>query len=178
MNNSSLQLVPVKQPVFQARLGQYFGRNLLFSQFTSHQLLRLLPTNQWIRPLLRQLPPTPHLEQQLAATYGTDFVRIYVEAIRQQAQLQAIWNSKGTRKLLFRVPFFVKICIVALIGLDNSCRFRFLLITCGQGTGPSQKRLGPRPEPLQKSQLSRTVRGVTLAKFMPAQRHHHVRCYQ
>jgi len=30
------------------------------------------------------------LEQQLAATYGTAFVRIYVEAIRQQAQLQAI----------------------------------------------------------------------------------------
>ncbi|BDZ29763.1 hypothetical protein RA086_01120 [Lactiplantibacillus sp. WILCCON 0030] len=90
MNNSSLQLVPVKQPAFQARLGQYFGRNLLFSQFTSHQLLRLLPTNQWIRPLLRQLPPTPSLEQQLAAAYGTDFVRIYVEAIRQQAQLQAI----------------------------------------------------------------------------------------
>ncbi|WP_137626250.1 hypothetical protein [Lactiplantibacillus pingfangensis] len=90
MNNSSLQLVPVKQPAFQARLSQYFGRNLLFSQFTSHQLLRLLPTNQWIRPLLRQLPPTPHLEQQLAATYGTAFVRIYVEAIRQQAQLQAI----------------------------------------------------------------------------------------
>lgn len=90
MNNSSLQLVPVEQPAFQARLGQYFGRNLLFSQFTSHQLLRLLPTNQWIRPLLAVLPPTPQLEQQLASTYGTDFVRIYVEAIRQQARLQAI----------------------------------------------------------------------------------------
>ncbi|WP_338209680.1 hypothetical protein [Lactiplantibacillus paraxiangfangensis] len=90
MNNSSLQLVPVKQPVFQARVGKYFGRNLLFSQFTSHQLLRLLPTNQWIRPLLKELPPTPSLEQQLAATYGTDFVRIYVEAIRQQAHLAAI----------------------------------------------------------------------------------------
>ncbi|ETY75548.1 hypothetical protein LFAB_01300 [Lactiplantibacillus fabifermentans T30PCM01] len=90
MNNSSLQLVPVKQPVFQQRLGQFFGRNLLFSQFTSHQLLRLLPTNQWIRPLLQELPPTPNLEKQLAATYGTQFVRIYVEAIRQQAQLQAV----------------------------------------------------------------------------------------
>ncbi|QBX95801.1 hypothetical protein [Lactiplantibacillus plantarum] len=90
MNNSSLQLVPVKQPAFQNHLGQYFGRNLLFSQFTSHHLLRLLPTNQWIRPLLKVLPPTPNLEQQLAVLYGTDFVRIYVEAIRQQARLQAI----------------------------------------------------------------------------------------
>lgn len=90
MNNSSLQLVPVTQPAFQARLGQFFGRNLLFSQFTSHQLLRLLPTNQWIRPLLKVLPPTPSLEQHLAHDYGTDFVRIYVEAIRQQAQLQAL----------------------------------------------------------------------------------------
>jgi hypothetical protein len=90
MNNSSLQLVPVKQPAFQNRLSQYFGRNLLFSQFTSHHLLRLLPTNQWIRPLLKVLPPTPNLEQQLSTLYGTDFVRIYVEAIRQQARLQAI----------------------------------------------------------------------------------------
>jgi len=90
MNNSSLQLVPVHQAQFQARLSQYFGRNLLFSQFTSHQLLRLLPTNQWIRPLLQVLPPTPHLEAQLAAMYGTSFVRVYVEAIRQQARLQAV----------------------------------------------------------------------------------------
>ncbi|MFB9769664.1 hypothetical protein [Lactiplantibacillus modestisalitolerans] len=90
MNNSSLQLVPVTQSAFQTRIGQYFGRNLLFSQFTSHQLLRLLPTNQWIRPLLRVCPPTPNMEQQLAANYGTDFVRIYVEAIRQQAQLQSM----------------------------------------------------------------------------------------
>jgi len=90
MNNSSLQLVPVKQPAFQSRLGQCFGRNLLFSQFTSHHLLRLLPTNQWIRPLLATLPPTPNLEQQLSQAYGTDFVRIYVEAIQQQAHLQAL----------------------------------------------------------------------------------------
>lgn len=90
MNNSSLQLVPVTQPAFQERLGKYFGRNLLFSQFTSHKLLRLLPTNQWIRPLLRELPPTPNLEQQLAVAYGTDFVRIYVEAIRQQARLATV----------------------------------------------------------------------------------------
>jgi len=90
MNNSSLQLVPVKQPVFQSRLGQCFGRNLLFSQFTSHRLLRLLPTNQWIRPLLAELPSTPNLEQQLSGAYGTDFVRIYVEAIRQQSRLQAL----------------------------------------------------------------------------------------
>lgn len=87
MNNSSLQLVPVNQPLFQQRLGQYFGRNLLFSQFTSHRLLRLLPTNQWIRPLLQVLPPTPQLTTQLAAAYGTDFVRVSVEAIRQQAQV-------------------------------------------------------------------------------------------
>ncbi|WP_370447971.1 hypothetical protein [Lactobacillus sp. CBA3606] len=90
MNNSRLQLIPVNQPGFQARLGQLFGRNLLFSQFTSHRLLRLLPTNQWIRPLLQVLPPTPNLEQHLATTYGTDFVRIYVEAMHQQAHVSQL----------------------------------------------------------------------------------------
>jgi len=48
--------------------------------------------------------------------------------------------------------------------VHNSSYFRLGLITCGRGTGPSQGRLGPRPEPLQKSQVSRTVRGVTSAK--------------
>ena len=35
--------------------------------------------------------------------------------------------------------------------LINSDYFRLGLITCGRGTGPSQARLGPRPESLQKS---------------------------
>ena len=42
--------------------------------------------------------------------------------------------------------------------------FRLGLITCGRGTGSSQGRLEPRPEPLLKAQVSRTVRGVTSAK--------------
>ena len=41
-----------------------------------------------------------------------------------------------------------------------------------------EKRLGPRPEPLHNSQVSRTVRGVTPARNMPTQRHHHDRCYR
>ena len=38
-----------------------------------------------------------------------------------------------------------------------------------------EERLGPRPEPLHKSQVSRTVRGVTSARNMPTQRHGHDR---
>ena len=56
------------------------------------------------------------------------------------------------------------VLLTSLYRLVSSCHFRLELITCGRGTGPSQKRLGPRPEPLQKSQVSRTVRGVTSAK--------------
>ena len=41
-----------------------------------------------------------------------------------------------------------------------------------------QKRLEPRPEALQKPQISRTVRGVRPAKETPVKRHLHVRCYQ
>jgi len=48
--------------------------------------------------------------------------------------------------------------------VHNSCYFRLGLITCGRGTGPSQERLGPRPEPFQKAKVSRTVRGVTSAR--------------
>ena len=51
--------------------------------------------------------------------------------------------------------------------INNSSYFRLGLITCGRGTGPSQERLGPRPEPFQKAKVSRTVRGVTSAKNQP-----------
>ena len=44
-------------------------------------------------------------------------------------------------------------------------RFRLGLITCGRGTGPSQARLGSRPELLQSAQVSRTVRAVKSAKI-------------
>ena len=56
------------------------------------------------------------------------------------------------------------VLLTSLYRLVSSCHFRLELITCGRGTGPSQKRLGPRPELLQNSQVSRTVRGVTSAK--------------
>ena len=38
-----------------------------------------------------------------------------------------------------------------------------------------EERLGPRPEPLHESQVSRTVRGVMPARNMPTQRHGHDR---
>jgi len=56
------------------------------------------------------------------------------------------------------------VSISRLYRFVSSCHFRLELLTCGRGTGPSQGRLGPRPERLQKAQVSRTVRGVTSAK--------------
>ena len=41
-----------------------------------------------------------------------------------------------------------------------------------------EERLGPRLEPLHKSQVSQTDRGVMPASNMPTQRHGHDRCYQ
>lgn len=54
-NNLNHLLLPIKDEEFQKIVARLYGRNFLFSQFSGHSLLKLLPTNQWILPVLSDL---------------------------------------------------------------------------------------------------------------------------
>ncbi|GBG94169.1 hypothetical protein LFYK43_06280 [Ligilactobacillus salitolerans] len=71
-NNLNQLLLPVNDPEFQKALAILYGRNFFFSQFNGHHLLKLLPTVQWILPILTQklsetLDWQSYLSQKLAA---------------------------------------------------------------------------------------------------------------
>ncbi|MCD2257138.1 hypothetical protein ACNAN0_08180 [Agrilactobacillus fermenti] len=69
-NNPNKGLKCLDSPDFQSRLGQLYGQNLLFSQFSSHQLLALLPTNQWVQKILQQMPFVNSWRQILRKNFG------------------------------------------------------------------------------------------------------------
>lgn len=73
-NNANHLLEKVIVPKFQSRLAIYFGENLLFSQFTKHHLLKLLPTNQWIEPMLAKESALNNWQNEVAKAYGNQFV--------------------------------------------------------------------------------------------------------
>lgn len=54
-NNLNHLLLPIKDKKFRQIIARLYGRNFLFSQFAGHNLLKLLPTNQWITPVLSDL---------------------------------------------------------------------------------------------------------------------------
>lgn len=83
-NNASHLLVKVISPDFHQKLAQYFGRNLLFSQFTRHQLLKLLPTNQWIQSIMAASTIPTDWRQTLELAYGSGFTRFCLNQIKNQ----------------------------------------------------------------------------------------------
>ncbi len=81
-NNANHQLRPIRNSVFQKILARDFGRNFCFSQFTKHNLLKLLPTNQWLRPI-QQVQPAPNDWQDLLINrFGSKFVEICLAEIK------------------------------------------------------------------------------------------------
>ena len=77
-NNLNALLLPVEAKDFQAELARLFGRNLLFSQFARGRLLRLLPTNQWIQPIIKSgATQGCSFKKQLANKYGQELLDIY-----------------------------------------------------------------------------------------------------
>ncbi|MDN6639575.1 MAG: hypothetical protein L0L10_02215 [Tetragenococcus sp.] len=72
-NNVNSFLLPIHLSCFQAQLAQLYGRNLLFSQFARHHLLKLLPTNQWVQPVLQKEQTNFDWQQLIIHNYGTDF---------------------------------------------------------------------------------------------------------
>ncbi len=78
VNNSGTLLLPVEAKKYQAKLGLLFGRNLLFSQFARGDLLRLLPTNQWIQPLIEYgKDQAQDWQEQIASEYGKQLLEVY-----------------------------------------------------------------------------------------------------
>lgn len=77
-NNLNAMLLPVEAKDYQAELATLFGRNLLFSQFARGRLLRLLPTNQWIQPIIEYGETKgSDWKKQLANDYGQQLLDVY-----------------------------------------------------------------------------------------------------
>lgn len=81
-NNVNALLLPFTNPCFQAQLAKLYGRNLLFSQFSRHYLLKLLPTNQWIQPMLEKEQKLLDWRQQITRDYGEDFYQRCQQALQ------------------------------------------------------------------------------------------------
>lgn len=82
-NNTNTLLQSVNNAPLQQQLASFYGRNFLFSQFKNHQLLALLPTNQWLQPLLQQDFKTLNWRRIIQKTYGPVFWRHYQQLRRQ-----------------------------------------------------------------------------------------------
>lgn len=94
-NNANHLLVPVK-PRFQHRLADFFGKNLLFSQFTKHHLLKLLPTNQWLQPIMAAQQPSPNWRQEIVDAYGHEFAEMCFAEIRSRVRKERRIEKKKT----------------------------------------------------------------------------------
>jgi hypothetical protein len=77
-NNPNKLLLSVKAKEFQTELGLLFGRNLLFSQFARGQLLRLLPTNQWIQLIIAEgTTKKSNWKKQISKEYEQELLDVY-----------------------------------------------------------------------------------------------------
>ncbi|GAA3010707.1 hypothetical protein [Tetragenococcus solitarius] len=83
--NSFLQLF--NNSHFQAQLAILYGRNLLFSQFSRHRLLKLLPTNQWIQPMLQKEKASSDWQPQIIYDYGKDFYQNLQKALQNEEEI-------------------------------------------------------------------------------------------
>lgn len=81
-NNVNALLLPFTTSYFQDQLAKLYGRNLLFSQFSRHHLLKLLPTNQWIQPMLKKEQKLLDWRQQIIYDYGEDFYQKCQQALQ------------------------------------------------------------------------------------------------
>lgn len=80
-NNLNAVLLPVEAKEYQVELAVLFGRNLLFSQFARSRLLRLLPTNQWIQPIIKYgKMEGSDWKKRIASEYGQQLLDVYEQA--------------------------------------------------------------------------------------------------
>ena len=86
-NNANNLLLPIEVPRLQKKLATFFGENLLFSQFTKHSLLKLLPTNQWLEPILDEQGNDGEWEDEIRAAYGQTFVNTCQKLLKYQEKV-------------------------------------------------------------------------------------------
>jgi len=83
-NNLNSLLLPVHSKKFQLQIAKLFGRNLLFSQFSGHFLLKLLPTNQWIQPIIEKEITIHNWKKIIADEYGQELIDVCEKAMNKQ----------------------------------------------------------------------------------------------
>ena len=69
-NNVNKLVLQVENDEFKRQVATLFGRNFLFSQFTVHSQLKLLPTNQWLNPILQPGQPDNKYIKTFIEEYG------------------------------------------------------------------------------------------------------------
>ncbi|RXT25003.1 hypothetical protein BVJ53_07085 [Lacticaseibacillus chiayiensis] len=79
-NNSNDLLLPVADRQLQQYLIQFYSRNLLFTQFSGHRLIKLLPTAQWLQTMLAATPPASAWPLTVATTFGTQVLEVIHQA--------------------------------------------------------------------------------------------------
>ncbi|WP_283680227.1 hypothetical protein [Lentilactobacillus sp. Marseille-Q4993] len=73
-NNVNKLRIEVDSSDFQSLVARLYGMNFLFSQFTVHRLMKLLPTNQWLEPVLSNYTDQ-NWWQALQERFGNRFIR-------------------------------------------------------------------------------------------------------
>lgn len=81
-NNFHRLLLPFDCPRFLSSLLDLFGKNFWFGQFSSQQMLKLLPTRQWIEPVLKQEQPLCW-QKEIAKNLGSDFLKMTVQTMKR-----------------------------------------------------------------------------------------------
>ena len=76
-NNSNDLLLPIHDPLLQRHLILFYSENLLFTQFSSHRLIKLLPTAQWLQTLLTTTEHPVPWPLAIAATFGTPILTAF-----------------------------------------------------------------------------------------------------
>ncbi|ARY90422.1 MULTISPECIES: hypothetical protein [Lacticaseibacillus] len=79
-NNSNDLLLPVADQRLKQHLIRFYSRNLLFTQFSGHHLIKLLPTAQWLQTMLAIMPPTRAWPLAMATTFGTQVLEVFHQA--------------------------------------------------------------------------------------------------
>ena len=92
-NNVNKLHLPINNPKFQQPLALYYGRNFLFSQFTAHHLMKLLPTNQWLQPILNAQPVTDDWQQLITYEYGPEIIYAWKQAVKIQKEGEAFGQT-------------------------------------------------------------------------------------
>ena len=82
-NNYNHFLLPINCPQFLRILLELFGKNFWFGQFSSKQMLKLLPTQQWLDPVFQIENRKFSWQKEIAQNLGLNFLEKTAYAIKQ-----------------------------------------------------------------------------------------------